>query len=946
MKRKYLLILALIVPLFVLAGCRTDDPPPPEPPEPPTELYGSIRIVPSVDAATDETDQAGAPTRAANTDPTSYALHIEGNGIDRTMDYPEGGIIDELEEGDYTLTLSSHPEGRHDPAFDTPVYVGSVTVAVKVDKQTEAKIVCTQTNSGIRFIYDPSLVSAGLEGVTPELTSEGKTLTYDGDHRDATGYVNPGSVTVRLTEDGAPVTIDGRGEWTFTAEARKLHKLTLSVETGGMGITVTVETIDTATNETDEIVGDGDIKGTFRVVGGENETVSLVTSDGTTMPVRLDAQGRGSYMTAVATSVRSVKFLGKPEIMIGVMNGTEFEIKVDANKQLVFRDAVGTHVPIGTYGELALVGRDETTMSGNYVQERDIDLMSLEWKPLGKWRITNALRFSGEYDGAGYKIHNLLVSKKDEDYVGLFGYNRGVLKNIHVASGYVEGTRGVGGVCGYSEATITGCSNNASVLGHGNGVGGICGAQVRYYTVDPEMRRLTDCVNTGTIMGTFNYIGGIAGQNEGLLADCRNEGFVSGSASTHVAGICGWNMTNATIENCLNVKAREISNIGQCTGGIAGCNDGYVKTSRNEVPIFGADNSIGGIVGLNNYYIIECTNVGRVDGEFQASHTGGIVGYNNGVAEGCENTAEVKGAYNATGGICGWNNVRISNCDNSGDVSANSGSHNSGGISGTNDGLVENCVNRGDVSVDQSNGGGIVGANDSFISGQDGIVRRCDNYGAVNVISGGFAGGICGTLYMGYLITSENHGSVISLSFSGGVAGQSLSGSYMSGCANFGDITVRSTIAGGVSGYHGGSMVACYNAGEVDGIKVGGGVIGTVQGGDALLSACYSTGMVKGSDFAGGVCARNTGNGATIEDCYWKEVPGGPQYGIAEGTSNSGALKFGPAGDGTGWPDTSMDNWKVLAGSGEGAPGEYWKEYGTWASHGSAGSFPMLWWQE
>ncbi|MCL2253044.1 MAG: hypothetical protein FWC09_01245, partial [Lachnospiraceae bacterium] len=56
----------------------------------------------------------------------------------------------------------------------------------------------------------------------------------------------------------------------------------------------------------------------------------------------------------------------------------------------------------------------------------DIDLAGINWNPIG----TNAAPFFGVFDGNNYTISNLNINLSTRDYVGLFGSNRGTIKNL------------------------------------------------------------------------------------------------------------------------------------------------------------------------------------------------------------------------------------------------------------------------------------------------------------------------------------------------------------------------------------------------------------------------------------------------------------------------------------------------------------------------------------
>lgn len=96
-------------------------------------------------------------------------------------------------------------------------------------------------------------------------------------------------------------------------------------------------------------------------------------------------------------------------------------------------------------------------------------------------------KFQGNYDGQGYKITGLRISRDKEDYVGFFGYtNNAVIKNIHIELMPVDGTKNkangvvgsenVGGLIGRADnTTVENCSVVLGTVTGKDAVGGIIG---------------------------------------------------------------------------------------------------------------------------------------------------------------------------------------------------------------------------------------------------------------------------------------------------------------------------------------------------------------------------------------------------------------------------------------------------------------------------------------
>ena len=195
--------------------------------------------------------------------------------------------------------------------------------------------------------------------------------------------------------------------------------------------------------------------------------------------------------------------------------------------------------------------------------------------------------YTGTFDGGGYTIRGLRVSKRnyynsngggfDEgNHAGLFGKLSGAtVKNLTV-TGYVDGRFYVGGIAGYADDTtkLLNCRSECIV---------VSGKSTHPYISDPE--------------SVIRYAGGIVGYNAGSVTACCNAGTVTGIDS--VGGITGGGP--GTVSDCYNVGAVTAS--GQNAGGIAG-NGGTVSYSYNVGTV------TGGAEIANNAAVNDCCFLG------------------------------------------------------------------------------------------------------------------------------------------------------------------------------------------------------------------------------------------------------------------------------------------------------------------------------------------------
>lgn len=173
-------------------------------------------------------------------------------------------------------------------------------------------------------------------------------------------------------------------------------------------------------------------------------------------------------------------------------------------------------------------------LSGNYVLAKNIDFGGKNYRPIA---YKSGTSFTGKFSGNGHTISNIRVNY-DDDLVGLFGTNKGLIMNLAV-SGEVTGEEYIGGICAKNEGTIYSCSfdgevkQSATTQRKGK-VGGICGTN--YATI-------SNCFNSADVSGK-DCIGGICGEmfgNDPVVVYCVSVGKVSGfTGSAIVGGICGY----------------------------------------------------------------------------------------------------------------------------------------------------------------------------------------------------------------------------------------------------------------------------------------------------------------------------------------------------------------------------------------------------------------------
>ena len=226
------------------------------------------------------------------------------------------------------------------------------------------------------------------------------------------------------------------------------------------------------------------------------------------------------------------------------------------------------------------------------------------WTPIGSY----STQFTGTFDGNGHTISGLYFNDENANYVGLFGYNSGYVKNLGIADSYFYGYQYVGAISGCN-GTITDCYNAATVKGRNYYTGGICG-----YSGTQN-----NCYNIGTVQGSGYYTGGICG-GYGTQTKCYNNGVVLGYYLT--GGICGGYGTQTKCYNIGTVSSTTQHYVGGICGGYGTQNYCY-----NAGEVLAVYDYVGGICGGYGSQT-GCFNVGEVSGR---NYVGGISGMVNSV---------------------------------------------------------------------------------------------------------------------------------------------------------------------------------------------------------------------------------------------------------------------------------------------------------------------------
>lgn len=289
----------------------------------------------------------------------------------------------------------------------------------------------------------------------------------------------------------------------------------------------------------------------------------------------------------------------------------------DYSEVLTYHLGVGSRedpITIGSREELEKISNglrtikdadnNDISVSCYYKQTNDIDLESTEWTPIG---VSNSV-FKGIYDGSGYNIYNLKISKvtgaSTNVAAGLFGLVQdAVIKNVNIVEPDINITEAttqisVGALVGRSTTSVI---KNCSVIGDITVNAPYLGDKILYAGLIIGESRGTGMSNlyaNGSLTATYSrvYAGGIVGITKTSSADIINNCLARVDITSHgtgrtesgitavsyAGGVAGYLSYANTIEYCYYSGALQATAI-----------DGALVENINNGMFGGAQNSSG-----------------------------------------------------------------------------------------------------------------------------------------------------------------------------------------------------------------------------------------------------------------------------------------------------------------------------------------------------------------
>lgn len=434
-------------------------------------------------------------------------------------------------------------------------------------------------------------------------------------------------------------------------------------------------------------------------------------------------------------------------------------------------------------------------------------------------------------------------------------------------------------------------------------VGGVVGG-----CEDHSKLVLKDCVNTGGFAMPTVFENSDLAQGVDVAALLKAEGYPDAAQALEaelngttlrariVGGVMGMTGKNHVVDGCSSTGAMNGLSV---LGGVVGLNEGYVVNCTLSNNLGGATQDyVGGIAGLNVGAKDETTTVsvytytpGTVSHcATQAKRTvtgqnvvGGIVGCNlsGGRMEHNTSNASVTGRT-AVGGLVGENQGALTLSSPAGDkerrVTGQSGSTAVGGIIGRNtaggslaaSGVGDVAVTDGNLTVSGTDAvGGVIGLNRGTIQVPDRVylTNRAKEVRAVN----GSVGGVIGVQDGADMTLSQakNLGDRVTAQAgsAGGIVGVNRRGNTVKDCVNQGSVANNQGYAGGIVSENYGTVTGCSVSALSGTITIGS------RGADASGAICavnHSGGTVTGSAPGDGVQFTGTASilGAVVGDNY------------------------------------------------------------------------------
>jgi len=171
---------------------------------------------------------------------------------------------------------------------------------------------------------------------------------------------------------------------------------------------------------------------------------------------------------------------------------------------------------------------------------KDINLKGVkDFTPIGNENVI----FEGTFDGNNHTISNMVIDQKNDAFLGLFGNNKGNIKNVNLVGSDIKGTTLTGAIVGNNEkgGLVINCSTTmGKIKCSDTKAAGIAGVN------DGE---IVNCY-ARTDVEAKNIVGGIVGENKGLVKNVYATEEVKATKGENVGAIAGKTKSLDNVKDC------------------------------------------------------------------------------------------------------------------------------------------------------------------------------------------------------------------------------------------------------------------------------------------------------------------------------------------------------------------------------------------------------------
>ena len=516
--------------------------------------------------------------------------------------------------------------------------------------------------------------------------------------------------------------------------------------------------------------GEGDLTVSSAISWSADTTLTLWAANDITVDAIITATGDGAGLVLEADhdgdgtgsiNINSDIILSGSTASLTLNYGDDGDYVLASDASISFSDT-SSSLTINSQAYTLIDDLDDVGLSGYYALASDVILTTeLTSSLIG----TSSNPFTGTFTGLGHTISGLIIDCSD-DYVGLFGYSSGTIRNIGLVDADVAGYSYVGALVGYNEGTISYSYASGSVSskrGTGRYIGGLVGyntGTISYSYASATVQN--NAIKTDSVTTFTYYTGGLVGYNLGgtISYSYATGGVTASGKARYVGGLVGYNTGTISYSHATGTVEAGFD----YAGGLVGYNEGTISYSYASGTVTSTEDDVGGLVGYNDGTISSSYSTAYVSG---GGVVGGLVGQNstNGTIEYSYATGDVEGIRNDIGGLVGWQLGSISYAFATGDVSgpsqvgglvgwASEGSisqtYATGSVTGTgND--VGGLVGQGGVNISYSYATGAVSGNENvggFVGNSSGVITASyfdtDTTGTTTALGSGTSSGVTG----------------------------------------------------------------------------------------------------------------------------------------------------------------------------------------------------------